>query len=72
MVRSSECLGPILFLHRASIDNSFISENGIVAVLGDENQFVRGKIRRINGLLSKERGHRSKLSIPFWKLISNR
>jgi hypothetical protein len=26
------------------MDNNFISENGIVAVLGDENQFMKGVI----------------------------
>ena len=54
---SNECLWPILFLHGASIPNNFISENGIVAVLGDENQFVNGGIRKINHPLSFERGH---------------
>jgi hypothetical protein len=39
------------------MDNNFISENGIVAVLGDENQFVKGDIRRINRLISFERKH---------------
>ena len=39
-VRSSECLWPILFLYRASINNNFISENGIVAVLGHEDHAV--------------------------------
>ncbi len=39
-VSSGECLGPILFLHRASISNNFISENGIVAVFGDEGHAV--------------------------------
>ena len=55
--RSSERLGPIFFLYRASIASNFISENGIVAVLGDENQFVKGGIRKINRPLSLERGH---------------
>ncbi len=35
----------------------FISENGIVAVLGDENQFVRSDIGKIKRPLSFERGH---------------
>jgi len=33
------------------------SENGIVAVFGDENQFVKGGIRKINSPLSLEREH---------------
>ena len=37
-----------MFLHRASIDNNFISEKGIVAVLGDENQIVRSDMWKIN------------------------
>jgi hypothetical protein len=45
-----------LFLHRASIGNNFISENGIVAVFGDEDQLVKGDIRKINRPLSFERG----------------
>jgi hypothetical protein len=32
----------MLFICSTSIGNNFISENGIVAVLGDENQFVKG------------------------------
>ena len=48
---------PISFLYRASIDNNFISENGIVAVLGDENQLVSGDSRKISRPLSFERGH---------------
>ena len=39
-VRSADCLGPILFVYRASIDNNFISENGIVAVPGDESNII--------------------------------
>ena len=35
----------------------FISENGIVAVLGDEDQSVNGDIRKINRPLSFQRGH---------------
>jgi hypothetical protein len=42
---------------RASIHDNFISENGIVAVLGDENQFVKGGLRNITRPLSFERGH---------------
>ena len=42
VVRSGGCLGPIFFRYRASINNNFISENGLVAVLGDENQIVVG------------------------------
>jgi len=34
----------------------FISEIGIVAVLGDEDQFVKGNICEINRPLSFERG----------------
>ena len=52
-----------LLPYRASVLNNFISENGIVAVLGDENQFVNCDIRRIRYPLSKERGHRFELSI---------
>ena len=48
---------PDLSQRRASISNNFISENGIVAVPGDENQFVKGDIRRINCPLPFERGH---------------
>jgi hypothetical protein len=33
--------------NRTSIDNP-VSENGIVAVLGDEEQFVKGDIRIVN------------------------
>ena len=40
VVCPSECLGPILFLHRAAIDNIFISENGFVAAFGDEAHAV--------------------------------
>ncbi len=35
----------------------FISENGIVVVLGDENQLMHGDILRIKSPLSFERGH---------------
>jgi len=58
-------LRPIPSLYRASIGNNFISENGIVAVLGDEDLFVKSLIRRIKDPLSKERGHRFELSIPI-------
>jgi hypothetical protein len=58
MVDCRESLGPILFLYRASIANHFISENGIVAVLGDEDQLMNGDIRKINRPLSFERGRR--------------
>ena len=34
----------------------YISENGIVAVLGDEDQFVKGGLQRINRPLSIRRG----------------
>ncbi len=34
----------------------FISENGIVAVFGDENQFVRGDMWKINGSLLSRGG----------------
>ena len=40
-----------------AIDGRFMSENGIVAVLGDENQFVICDIRIINLPLLLERGH---------------
>ena len=43
----------------------FISENGIVAVLGDENQLVKSLIRKIKDALSFERGYRFELSIPI-------
>ena len=36
---------------------SFISENGIVAVLGDENQLVKGGIRKISRPLIREGAH---------------
>jgi hypothetical protein len=37
-----------------TFEDHFISENGIVAVLGDENQFVRSDMWTINGpLLSR-------------------
>ncbi len=39
------------------MDNNFISENGIVAVLGDEDQLVKGDARRNRNPLSNERGH---------------
>jgi hypothetical protein len=39
-----------------AIDGRFMSENGIVAVLGDENQPVTGDITRTNNPLSFERG----------------
>ncbi len=38
-------MAKVQFLYRASIDSNFISENGIVAVLGDENQLMNGYIR---------------------------
>ena len=47
----------MLFLRRVSISSLFISENGIVAVPGDENQLVNGGIRIINRPLLFERGH---------------
>jgi hypothetical protein len=64
-------LSPILSLHRASIGNNFISENGIVAVPGDEDQFVKSLIRKMNGPLSKERGRRFELSIPIRYVSQN-
>jgi hypothetical protein len=48
----------MLFPCRAAIDYNLISENRIVAVLGDENQFVKRDTRKINSPLSFERGHR--------------
>jgi len=45
-----------LFLYRASIGNNFISENGIVAVLGYKNQVVTEDITRTNNPLLFERG----------------
>ncbi len=39
------------FLDTASIPSLFISENEIVAVLGDENQFVRSHMWKNNGSL---------------------
>jgi hypothetical protein len=56
-----ECLGPIWFLCRASIRNNFISENGIVAVFGDENQLVTGDITRTNNLQVQFLGGRSEI-----------
>ena len=41
----------------------FISENGIVAVSGDENQFVNGVIGKINRPLSFERGHMDQIRV---------
>jgi hypothetical protein len=46
---------------RASIYSIFISENGIVAVFGDEDQFVKGGVRRINRPLSLESGHENQM-----------
>ena len=46
--------GALLF-GSESISNQFISENGIVAVFGDENQFVTGDLKRTNNSLSIER-----------------
>ncbi|MEE9216573.1 MAG: hypothetical protein V3U32_03980 [Anaerolineales bacterium] len=40
----------------------FISENGIVAVLGDENQLVTGGILKINRPLPFERGRLIEIS----------
>ena len=48
-----------------AIDGRFMPENGIVAVLGDEDQFVKSLIRGIKNPLSKEREHRFELSIPI-------
>ncbi len=45
-----------------SIPINFISENGIVAVLGDEDQLVNSDIRQINRPLSCKRGH----AIQIW------
>ncbi len=39
------------------MNNNFISENGIVAVLGDENQFVNGDILRIKSPSLGEGAH---------------
>jgi hypothetical protein len=47
----------MLSLHRASTGNNFISENGLVAVLKDENQFVKGGTWKIKCPLSDEREH---------------
>jgi hypothetical protein len=49
-----------LFLRSASIDSHFISENGIAAVLGDDDQLVQGDVRRFNRPLSFERRDRIK------------
>ncbi len=49
---------------QASLSATFISENGIVAVLGDENQFVKGSIRKINRPLTFERGHQDQIRVP--------
>ena len=48
-VRASDSSNAQLLLHRASINNNFVSENGTVAVFGDENQFVRSDMWKING-----------------------
>ncbi len=47
---------------QASLSATFISENGIVAVLGDENQLMKGDIRKISRPLSFERGH----AVQIW------
>jgi len=52
----------MLFIRSTSIGNNFISENGIVAVLGDENQFVKGDMWEINRPLSFERGHMDQIA----------
>ena len=39
-----------------AIDGRFMSENGIVAVLGDKNQFVNSDIRRINASFHPREG----------------
>ncbi len=51
VAKFGELVGPILFLYRASIDNNFISENGIVAVLGDEDQVIARVLPPMNYLL---------------------
>jgi hypothetical protein len=65
MARSIGISNTKSLLYRASVDDNFISENGIVAVLGDEDQFVKSLIRRNKYPLSKGRGHRFELSIPI-------
>ena len=45
-----------------TFEDRFISENGIVAVLGDENQFVKGDMWEINRPLSFERGHMDQIA----------
>ncbi len=45
-VRSSDSSNAQLLLHIASIDNNFISENGMVVVFGDESNAV-GRGRRL-------------------------
>ena len=53
------CLKPVMgnTLIVTASEYRFISENGIVAILGDEDQFVKGDICEINRTLSFERGH---------------
>ena len=50
-----ELFRPMFFLCIASTSINFISENGIVAVLGDEDQFVKSFIRGIKNP-SRKRG----------------
>jgi hypothetical protein len=44
-VRSSDSSNAQLLIHRASIGINFIPENGIVAVLGDEDQLMNSDFR---------------------------
>ena len=46
----------------AAIDGRYISENGIVAVLRDENKLMKGNIRIINRPLSNEGGR----AVQIW------
>ena len=50
----------MFLIARASMNGSFISENGIAAALGDD-QFVKGGIQINNRPLSHERGHMDRI-----------
>ena len=50
VVSSGERIGSIMLQYGPSIDNNFISENGIVAELGDEGRCVRLRMESDEGL----------------------
>ena len=56
---------------RASLASNFISENGIVAVFGDEDQFVKGGIRKINHPLSFRRGRMGLISDAYRREVAS-